>query len=121
MTDGTDGADGASREGPGARSTQKGLGASGVEAKLRSPVANSAPPPATAEEEQHPPIQIVPVRSAPTIDGWEVCPHCRTYTPSARFCSACGVAMGPLRLCEACGFRHGPKAKFCESCGAKAS
>ena len=111
--------DGDSKSGGEPQDTKQGLGASGAEARLRSPAAHSAPPPAPSEPEAS--IQIMPVRPLGAIDGWEVCPHCRTYTPTARFCSSCGMAMGPLRLCEACGFRHGPKAKFCEACGAKAS
>lgn len=112
-----------------ARGTKQGLGTDAhraVEAqrvpeqtKLRSPVAQSAPPPAPSTPQSEPSVRIVPNRPA-QLEGWELCPHCRVYTPTARFCSACGMALGALRLCAGCGFRHGPKAKFCENCGREA-
>jgi hypothetical protein len=87
-----------------------------TEPSFRSPVAASAPPPPPEASA----VRIVPQLAAHAPEGWVLCTHCRAYTPTARYCSACGLAIGPLRLCIKCGFRHGPKAKFCENCGEKA-
>lgn len=38
-------------------------------------------------------------------------------TGDAKFCSACGAAMGKSRACPGCGELNDPDARFCDACG----
>jgi class 3 adenylate cyclase len=50
------------------------------------------------------------------------CPHCRHENrESARFCEACGAALGHASACPRCGTLNPPGQSSCEACGASLS
>ncbi|MFF0128087.1 zinc ribbon domain-containing protein [Streptomyces mirabilis] len=55
----------------------------------------------------------------PTTPRQLVCPHCRTETHSAGFCSGCGYQLAQSVQCSACSAVAPDGAAFCPGCGTR--